>query len=280
MSSMPWIKIHTEILDDPKLGRLGAGDKWRFVALCVLAGECDAEGWLVDGSEPLTVGDIAWRLREDSETLRVSMEALAELGLLTITDGAWIVTNFAKWNPRPQSEKRAAWRERKRRQRERDTDEDDTGSHGETKEDVTRDTSGTPAGVPAPEQEADQETDKEQEADQEQQADRDARRARDGPVAVADFEESVRLLSAFGIDNADTLARASPLAHVRGWIEIAKAAGERLESPTGLVVARLRAGIAPPHKRSAAEDEEGWRAFLCKECGEFPCVCPGGLNGG
>lgn len=117
-SSMPWIKIYTDILDDPKIGRLSASTKWHFVALCTLAGECDAEGYLVNGDEALTVDDIAWRLREDRAELASSMEALNKIGLLSIDDkDVWFVTNFAKRQGRSQSEKRAAWRERKNVQR-------------------------------------------------------------------------------------------------------------------------------------------------------------------
>lgn len=150
MPSMPWIKLYTDILDDPKIGRMDAAEKWHFVALCVLAGECDAEGYLVNGDDPLTIEDIAWRLREDIEQLDHTMTVLQQHGLVTQDpDGTWFVTNFSKRQGRSQSEKRKLWRERKRRQREReqgDPNEDD-GSHDGTPENVTRDTAENHAGV-------------------------------------------------------------------------------------------------------------------------------------
>jgi len=133
MPSMPWIKLYTEMLDDPKLGRMDDAIKWRFVSLCLLAGECDANGYLVNGDSPLTVEDIAWRMREAPATIGASMEAMRGAGLLSCEDGAWCVVAFEKRQGRPQSEKRRQWRERKQRQRERSGDT--TG----TTESVTRD---------------------------------------------------------------------------------------------------------------------------------------------
>ena len=140
MPSMPWIKLYTEMLDDPKLGRLPSAVKWHFVALCLMAGECDAEGYLVNGDVALTTDEIAWRLR-DKEILG-SLEVMVECGIMAQDeDGSWFVVNFSKRQGRSQSEKRRQWRERKRRQRngERDTEN--------VTENVTRDTTGNHAGV-------------------------------------------------------------------------------------------------------------------------------------
>lgn len=115
---MPWIKLYTEVLDDPKLGRLNPTDKWRFLELCLVAGECDAEGYLVNGQEPMSIEDIAWRLRLSAAPFEKSLQRLQELGLVTLDDGIWSVRNFSERQGRSQSEKREAWRERKRRQRE------------------------------------------------------------------------------------------------------------------------------------------------------------------
>ena len=146
MPSMPWIKLYTEMLDDPKLGRLHADLKWHFVALCLLAGECDAEGYLVNGMEAYTIHDIAWRLREPPAAIGASLEILQNAGLVCRDeDDTWFVTSFAKRQGRSQSEKRAQWRERKRRQRERE--DDATVTPEPVPINVTRDTSGSHAGV-------------------------------------------------------------------------------------------------------------------------------------
>ncbi|MBN2446596.1 MAG: phage replisome organizer N-terminal domain-containing protein [Phycisphaerae bacterium] len=149
MTSMPWIKLYTDILDDPKIGTMNAADKWRFVALCALAGECDAEGYLANGDEPLTLTQIAWRLRENETELADSMTAHEARGLLINDDGVFLIVNFSNRQGRSQSEKREAWRERKRRQRGKSQDggEDDTGSPDDDAENVPSDTTGTHAGV-------------------------------------------------------------------------------------------------------------------------------------
>lgn len=128
MSPMPWVKLYTEMLDDPKIGRLPDAIKWRFVSLVLLAGECDKDGYLSNSSEPMTVDDIAWRMRVTREQCETELTSLVNTGLLEDIDGAYLVTKFAERQGRPQSEKRAQWRERKARQR------DTQDSH----EDVTR----------------------------------------------------------------------------------------------------------------------------------------------
>src|SRR3990167_474290 len=95
-SKMPWVKLYTEALDDPKLGRLPDSLKWRFVQFVMLAGECDAEGYLISGSEPMTVQDLAWRLRIDEKQLEEDTAALSLAGLIVNDDGAWLIVNFSK----------------------------------------------------------------------------------------------------------------------------------------------------------------------------------------
>jgi len=123
-SPMPWIKLYTEILDDTKFGTLPDALKWRFTELCLLAGECDAEGYLVNGDEPLSITDIAWRLRRNADDLLADLDILSQRGFIVFEEDAWLVVSFAKRQDRPQHEKRKAWRERKRRQREREAEEE------------------------------------------------------------------------------------------------------------------------------------------------------------
>ena len=142
---MPWIRLYTEMLDDPKLGRLPDSTKWRMCQLFLFAGECDAEGYLVNGTDSLTVEDIAWRLRVDAAELQSDLDQLTDLDIVAFEDGTWMIVKFSERQPRPQSEKRKAWRERKRRQREKD------GTPDDTPEDVTRDNAVNPAGFTATE---------------------------------------------------------------------------------------------------------------------------------
>lgn len=128
-SSMPWVKMYTEMLDDPKIGRLSDAIKWRFVSLVLLAGECDQDGALISGNEPMSVTDIAWRLRVTREQCETEINPLIECGILADDTGLYFIPKFSERQGRPQSEKRAMWRERQARLREQK----------ETKESVTRD---------------------------------------------------------------------------------------------------------------------------------------------
>jgi len=114
---MPWIKLYTDILDDRILGRLPISAKWRFIELLLLAGQCDADGYLVDGVYPYTESDLAWRFRISEEQLQADLEHLFDAGLILFDDDAWLVPNFSKRQGRSQDEKRLRWREQKRRQR-------------------------------------------------------------------------------------------------------------------------------------------------------------------
>ena len=120
-SSMPWVKVYTEFIDDPKIGRLNDSAKLRFVQLILMAGECDRDGYLMNGDEPLKVEDIAWRLRVDTKQLQADIKALIAGGMLHEEDGTYLVTNFVSRQGRSQDEKRAQWRDSKKRQKESST---------------------------------------------------------------------------------------------------------------------------------------------------------------
>lgn len=119
MPKLPWIKLYTEIIDDPKLYRLPEALKWRFVQLLALAGECDAEGYLSSSTAPLDPADIAWRLRIDPQLLLSDLQALAQIRLVVLDQATntWLIPSFASRQSRPDDETRAYWREKKRRQR-------------------------------------------------------------------------------------------------------------------------------------------------------------------
>jgi len=118
ISSMPWVKLYTEILDDCKVGQLSDLLKWRFVSLICVAGECDSNGCLVSGTGAMSVQAIAWRLRITAEALEKDLAELSSAGLVILEDGIWTVTNFAKRQGRAQYEKREQWRESKSQDRE------------------------------------------------------------------------------------------------------------------------------------------------------------------
>jgi hypothetical protein len=119
MSSLPWIKLYTDFLDDPILGRLTDSMNLCFVHLLLVAGECDAEGYLIEGGYPLTLVDLSWRLRRPPHQLEEELEILAEVGLIEKQGDLWLIGSFSKRQGRSQSAQREAWRQQKRRQRAR-----------------------------------------------------------------------------------------------------------------------------------------------------------------
>ena len=115
LSGMPWVKLYIELIDDPRMGRLAKSERLLFMNLLMLAGECDAEGALVKGEMPLTVEDLSWRLRDPD--VEKDLGTLRGAGLVECHDGVLCVHNFANRQGRPQSERRAQWRERQQRRR-------------------------------------------------------------------------------------------------------------------------------------------------------------------
>lgn len=107
---MPWVKAYTEMLDDTKLLRLNDACCWRFMQLILLAGVCDAEGLLTTGTGPMSLDDIAVRLRVRTARLAPQMDALVNVGLVENTPHGYRVCKFSERQGRKQSEKREQWR--------------------------------------------------------------------------------------------------------------------------------------------------------------------------
>ena len=140
-SGMPWVKLYTEFLDDPKVGFLDELAQLLLVKLFLLAGECDAEGYLANGEELLTKEHVAWRLRIPGQEFCQRWAALEDKGFVAEEDdGALLIVKFQDRQGRSQSEKREQWRNRKRKQREtvdgqpQESDECHAGITGDTNE--------------------------------------------------------------------------------------------------------------------------------------------------
>ena len=122
----PWMKLYTDFLNDPLIGRLSDQLKLRFIQLLLVAGECNADGYLVDGDRPLTVEDLAWRLHLDPDQHAEELDQLIKAKLISSEDGVYLIINFSKRQGLGNKHKRLAWREAKRRQRKSDP-EPETG---------------------------------------------------------------------------------------------------------------------------------------------------------
>ena len=146
-SSMPWVKLWTDFPDDPKIAKCSEGAQLLFVKLLAIAGQCDAEGYLVNGDDPLTRWDIAWRLRMDLERAGSLIDELLQMDLLADDEGYLLIPNFSKRQGRSQMQKREQWRDRQERHRGKDADIV-TGDS----DNVTRDNIECHAGVTLPEE--------------------------------------------------------------------------------------------------------------------------------
>lgn len=123
-TSMPWIKLYGEMLDDVKMARLTDAQKWRFVQLLLLAGECDDDGVIAMSNE-----DIAWRLRVSLEVLEDDLQVLEHLGLVEFDDTSCFIPKFESRQGRSQSERRAQWNARQQKQRGKSVTRDSRVTH-------------------------------------------------------------------------------------------------------------------------------------------------------
>jgi hypothetical protein len=132
-----WIKLYTEILNDPKVGLLTNDLKWRFTEALLLAGNEEQDGYL-----PATA-HAAFMAHTSEAELVADWRSLERAGLLAETDDGWLVINFAKRQaPSEVAERVRLHRERKNLLQERygnlhattpDTDTDtETDSESDT----------------------------------------------------------------------------------------------------------------------------------------------------
>jgi DnaD/phage-associated family protein len=90
MGEKYWIKLYHEILMDPKMGTLPDRLWRRTIEMFLLAGSTFDNGLL----PPLD--EIAWHLRANTEELETELIELQKIGILSVLDGQWVVTNFQK----------------------------------------------------------------------------------------------------------------------------------------------------------------------------------------
>jgi len=121
-----WLKLYTDILDDPKMGTLPDNLWRRTVELFLIAKRYN------DGGTLPPVDEMAWTLRTSPEALTTELHDLAECttdngkpGIVHLNDdGAWYVTNFAKRQAKtPAAERMRRLRERERRNQTGDSHE-------------------------------------------------------------------------------------------------------------------------------------------------------------
>jgi len=101
-----WIKVYTEVLDDPKMGRMPDHLWRRTIELFLLAGRTGRNGELP------TVAEMAWVLRTTEAELTADLQEIEAIGIILKTDETTTVTNFIK--------RQAAMSDKERQQKHRD----------------------------------------------------------------------------------------------------------------------------------------------------------------
>ena len=112
-----WIKIRTNLIDDPKYMRLSDVAKVTFFEAYLLAGKSDAGGLILAGDDPAMVHDLAWILRRSEADLQNILDELQRAGFVNLDDDQVTVCKFANEQGPDASEKRKQWalRQAKRR---------------------------------------------------------------------------------------------------------------------------------------------------------------------
>ena len=86
-----WIKLYTEIIDDPKMALLPDRLWRRVIEMFLLAKKANKGGELPDTKS------LAWLLRiNDIEQLEQDLQEIQKIGIIERLGNGWFVTNFAK----------------------------------------------------------------------------------------------------------------------------------------------------------------------------------------
>ena len=106
--SKHWIKLHTEMLDDIKVGKFKDWLFRRFILFLLVAGEYGKDGQLPP------VDELAWRLRLREEQVEEALGAMLEVGVAHQEANAWWITNYAKYqSPDSGAERVSRYREKR-----------------------------------------------------------------------------------------------------------------------------------------------------------------------
>lgn len=115
-----WVKLYTEILDDPDIGSLTWAQRGLFLALLALAGKLDTrDGDDMETGRLDTLERTAWHLRCGADELSEAVGAFSERGFIDERDGMLYLTHYPDRQAHSPSEDRNAVAERVKRHRER-----------------------------------------------------------------------------------------------------------------------------------------------------------------
>lgn len=119
--SLPWVKLHTSLLDNDRFKLLTPEGKLTFYTAIALAGKLDSDGALIiNGWGPMRAANVASYTSLDNLVQTQALEELAKVGLLVVDQETLRV---AKWDEKcgnpshltSQRKRQKTYRERKRR---------------------------------------------------------------------------------------------------------------------------------------------------------------------
>jgi len=89
---MKWFRFYSEVIDDAKVASMSDKTFRIWVLAMCHAGELDR-----DGNVPVTVTELAWRIRESEEAVSVAIKQLEELDIIETKNGK---RRFKNWQKR------------------------------------------------------------------------------------------------------------------------------------------------------------------------------------
>lgn len=140
---MRWLRLHSDLLDDPKQMQMDDKIFRTFIKLLCFAAETNENG-IIKFSEKKT----AWRLRTTEKTLKKSVDSLCELGILVRENG---YIRFINWEKRQFRSDCSTERVKRFRNALRNVPETppDTDSDSDTEKTIYRTLTGTPPNASA-----------------------------------------------------------------------------------------------------------------------------------
>ena len=89
-----WMRLYTRLIGNAKFMKLPKAVRFDYLALYMLARDCDAYGFLGVNKEPLTIEDLSFLLYDDEDELSKSIALLLVKEFLVIENGFYVINRF------------------------------------------------------------------------------------------------------------------------------------------------------------------------------------------
>jgi len=117
-SGYPWLRIRTNLIDNPDFFSLSDAARAIYFELYLLAGKSDAGGLILAGKTPANSNKIAWILRRDESAVEQALAELEDLGWVELEGLQISIAGFSDEQGPSAGNKREEWairQENKRR---------------------------------------------------------------------------------------------------------------------------------------------------------------------